>query len=103
MKEQLERLIAQHQGHLIEFNSDRDHVHILFDITPDVNLAHWIRGLKGAISRKVREKFSSRLQSQLWGGEFWTDSYYLATTGSVTLDKLKRYVENQGRPKYPRQ
>ena len=30
------------------------------------------------------------------GGEhFWSPSYFLATTGNVTIDVLKEYVENQ--------
>jgi len=29
-------------------------------------------------------------------GVFWSPSYFLATSGQVTLDVLKRYVESQG-------
>lgn len=29
------------------------------------------------------------------GEHFWSHSYFLATTGNVTLDTLKEYVENQ--------
>ncbi|EAK1382900.1 IS200/IS605 family transposase, partial [Campylobacter coli] len=32
----------------------------------------------------------------LWKQYFWSGSYFLATTGGVTLDILKQYVENQG-------
>jgi REP element-mobilizing transposase RayT len=35
------------------------------------------------------------IKKQLWGGAFWSPSYFLASTGQVTLDVLKRYVENQ--------
>ncbi|MGA2152289.1 MAG: transposase [Geobacteraceae bacterium] len=35
------------------------------------------------------------LRGKLRGGPFWSPSYFLATTGQVTLDVLKRYVENQ--------
>ena len=31
----------------------------------------------------------------LWKEMFWSRSYFLATTGQVTLDQLKKYVENQ--------
>ena len=31
----------------------------------------------------------------LGGDSFWTPSYFLATTGQVSLDVLKAYVESQ--------
>jgi REP element-mobilizing transposase RayT len=36
------------------------------------------------------------MKEKLWKGVFWSSSYFLATTGQVTLDQLKKYVENQG-------
>lgn len=29
------------------------------------------------------------------GKHFWSPTYFLATTGNVTIDILKQYVENQ--------
>ena len=99
MCERISNMLTKNNGSLIEFNSDRDHVHILFEISPDINLAHWVRGVKGALARKVREQFPEKVKTHLWGDEFWTDSYFLSTTGGATLDVLKQYVENQGKPK----
>ena len=31
----------------------------------------------------------------LWGDSFWSPSYFIATTGNVSIDVLKEYVENQ--------
>ena len=30
-----------------------------------------------------------------WGKSLWTNSYFVATVGGVTLETLKRYVEGQ--------
>ena len=35
------------------------------------------------------------LKDKLWGEHFWSPSYFLATTGNVTIDTLKAYIENQ--------
>lgn len=35
------------------------------------------------------------LKNKLWGESFWSPSYFIATTGNVTIDILKEYVENQ--------
>ena len=99
IKERMGTILANNGGSLIELNSDRDHVHFLFEMPPDVNLSLWIRGTKAAISRKVREQFPEKLKPYLWGGELWTDSYFLTTTGGATIETIRQYIENQGKPK----
>ena len=40
------------------------------------------------------------LKRDLWGGEFWTDGYYVATVGErADWGVVVRYVKNQGKPK----
>jgi len=40
------------------------------------------------------------LKRDLWGGEFWTDDYYVATVGErADWDVVERYVKNQGKLK----
>ncbi|MEE8481679.1 MAG: transposase [Desulfobacterales bacterium] len=37
---------------------------------------------------------------QLWGGEFWTDGFYVATVGErANRGILESYVQKQGQPK----
>ena len=37
------------------------------------------------------------VKKELWGGEFWTDGYYVATVGErANWDTVERYVKNQG-------
>jgi REP element-mobilizing transposase RayT len=43
----------------------------------------------------LEENFKEFLKDKLWGDSFWSPSYFLATTGNVTIDILKNYVENQ--------
>ena len=38
---------------------------------------------------------TASLSSALWGDSFWSPSYFLSTTGNVSIDVLKKYVENQ--------
>lgn len=50
----------------------------------------------------VIQRFSKRkidLKRDLWGGEFWTDGYYVATVGErADWGVVERYVKNQGKP-----
>jgi putative transposase len=52
--------------------------------------------LKGVTSRVIQNKFPE-VKQKLWKKMFWSKSYCLITTGQVTLDQLKKYVENQGK------
>lgn len=72
-----------------------DHIHILFRSKPTLNMTKYINILKGHSSREVRKVYKDFLSDKLWGDSFWSDSYFLATTGNVTVDILKAYVENQ--------
>ncbi|MFW6282225.1 MAG: IS200/IS605 family transposase [bacterium] len=74
---------------------DKDHIHILFKCKPQTDLIKYINSLKGATSRVLRNEFP-KLKSILWGDSFWSDSYCLITTGQVTLDQVKKYIESQG-------
>lgn len=80
---------------IIECECGVDHVHILFKSKPTLNIIKFINILKGHSSREVRKKHKDLLKDKLWGDHFWSPSYFLATTGNVTVDVLKDYIESQ--------
>ena len=79
----------------IEINSDLDHLHILFKAHPNSELSKFINAYKSATSRLIKKEFPE-VKEQLWADSFWSKSFLLATTGGVTLDTLKQYIETQG-------
>jgi putative transposase len=66
----------------------------LFKATPQTDLVKVINSVKGVTARYLRHEFPET-KKFLWGDAFWTPSYFLATTGQVSLDVLKAYVESQ--------
>lgn len=80
---------------IIEQECGIDHIHILFRAKPTLDMTKFINFIKGRSSRELRKKYKNFLKDKLWGDSFWSSSYFLATTGNVTLDILKEYVENQ--------
>ena len=75
--------------------TDNDHVHMLVKTTPKIRLSSYIHSLKGVSARRLFQEFP-RIKRKLWGGHLWSPSYFLCTTGQITLDALKKYVESQG-------
>lgn len=80
---------------IIEFNHDIDHLHILFKSQPKSDLVAFINAYKTASSRLIKKEFP-KIRQYLWKEYFWSRSYFLVSTGGVTLEVLKKYVENQG-------
>ncbi len=72
-----------------------DHHHILFKATPKANISNIVNIIKGTTSRYLRREFPET-KKLLWGDSFWSDSYFVASTGQVSLDVLMQYVESQG-------
>lgn len=69
-----------------------DHVHALLNVPPTKNLSKLIGNIKGKIAHELRIEFPS-LKSRL--PSVWTRSYFISSVGAVTLEVVKRYIENQ--------
>jgi putative transposase len=69
---------------------------MIFEAKPTLDIPRYINALKTITSREIRRNFPE-VKETLKRGTFWSRSYFLATTGQVSLDRLKQYVESQGR------
>lgn len=69
-----------------------DHVHMLVSCDPQFGIHRLIKYVKGTSSRVLRQEYPD-LKHRL--PSMWTNSYYVGTTGGVTLEVVKKYVESQ--------
>jgi REP-associated tyrosine transposase len=79
--------------------TDKNHIHVLCTAHPKVAPGRIVQIFK---SITARELFRRRpdLKRELWGGEFWSDGYYVGTVGERANWKMvERYVQRQGCPK----
>ncbi|MCM0594500.1 MAG: IS200/IS605 family transposase [Gloeotrichia echinulata IR180] len=83
---------------LVEFNGEEDHVHLLFQYHPDLQLSKLVNNVKSVTSRKLRQEYAEHLEKFFWKDVFWNGSYFVASCGGVTISKLKEYIENQNSP-----
>jgi len=79
---------------VLNMECDKDHFHLLFKAKPTLNIPKYLNTIKIISSREIRRKFP-KIKKKLWEDTFWSRSYFLATTGQVTLDQLKKYIESQ--------
>lgn len=76
---------------------DQNHLHILCRFLPKYSGGDVIRLIKSITGRRVFQEVPD-VKKELWGGEFWTDGYYIATvSGKGDKKVIEQYIRNQGR------
>ena len=95
LKQEFGRLFCEWDCRLLEFSGKEDHVHLLFEAHPAMNLSKLINNLKTVTSRLIRKKFPAHLKKYYSKPVFWTRAYCLISTGGATLEVIKKYVEKQ--------
>ena len=83
---------------LKEFNGESDHVHLVISFPPDVQVSTLVGNLKTVSSRLIRKEFADWISTFYKKPVFWSGAYFVASCGGVTLDHLKKYVEQQSSP-----
>ena len=94
-KDIFERIGSNYNISLVEWHHDKDHVHILFKAHPNTELSKFINAYKSASSRLIKRDFPE-IKPQLWKEMFWSKSYCLITTGGVSIETIKKYIQSQG-------
>ncbi len=72
LKKIFKNIIEGKNGTVIEFNGEPDHVHLLFETPPQVELAKLINILKTVSSRLIRKKYNKYLKKYYWKPVFWS-------------------------------
>ena len=79
-----------------QMGADLDHIHILCSSHPKMSPGDIVRIFKSITARELFRTFPD-LKKELWGGQFWTDGYYVATVGERNnWETVAKYVKNQG-------
>ncbi|HLE18181.1 MAG TPA: IS200/IS605 family transposase [Syntrophales bacterium] len=78
---------------------DKDHIHLLCTAHPKIAPGQVVRVFKSITAREIFRRVPE-MKRELWGGEFWTDGYYVATVGERgDWQVVEEYVKSQGKPK----
>ncbi|MGF1487076.1 MAG: IS200/IS605 family transposase, partial [Prochloraceae cyanobacterium] len=108
-------VLEKWDGQLIEFNGEADHVHLLISYPPHKLLSNLVANLKSTTSKTLWREYEDYLSKTYWKSAppaprsprrkdgasnrvFWTGSYFVASCGGVTIEQLKKYVQDQDSP-----
>ena len=76
-------------------NTDKDHIHIMFEAKPQIQLSKLINNFKTVTSRRIRKEFANELKPFYWKPYFWSDSYFICTVSDRSRDIVEKYIVNQ--------
>ena len=84
----------------IEFEKlgyDNDHIHILTSFPPKYGGSDVVRIFKSITAKQLFKQFPA-LKKDLWGGEFWSDGFYIATVSERgNWQAVEKYIGSQGK------
>ena len=71
----------------------KEHMHLYVSYPPTWSISEIIKRIKGMTSRKLQQEFPN-LGKQYWGKRFWAVGYGAFSSGEVTDNIIKNYLEN---------
>lgn len=79
---------------LKECDGEADHVHMLVEYPPTVQLSKLVNSLKAVTSRRLRNEFLD-LRAAYNKPVLWSRSYFVGSCGGAPLEVVKRYIQHQ--------
>ena len=70
-----------------------DHVHLFIQTDPSYSPAEVAKQLKGHSGKEILERHLELREAYFWGSGLWKDGYYVGTTGNVSAEVVRRYIE----------
>jgi REP element-mobilizing transposase RayT len=87
----------RYEIHFLEIGTEGDHAHFLIQSVPTYSPTKIVRKVKSITAREIFSEVPS-VRKKLWGGEFWSDGYFVSTVGEHGNENvIREYVKSQGR------
>lgn len=94
LKEILLKIANDNNFEIVEMETDKDHIHLLIECSPQHQIPTMIKTLKGVSARLLFLKHPN-IKNYLWGGHLWNPSYFVATVSENTEEQIRNYIQNQ--------
>ena len=96
LKEICGEISLRYEIEFLEIGTDSEHVHFLVQSVPMYSPRKIVRTIKSITAKEIFRQLPE-VKRQMWGGEFWSDGYYIGTVGAHGSEEMVRqYVKNQG-------
>ena len=83
---------------IIQMETECDHIYILFESSPQVQLSKLVNNFKTVSARLIRKEFKDQVDKYYYKPLFWSNSYCIISSGGAPIEIIKKYIENQDKP-----
>lgn len=98
LREIFQSVCKDFEALLVEFDGEKDHVHLLVNYPPKVSVTRLVNSLKGVSSRMIRKKNYPMIRKSLWRNALWSPSYFASSCGGAPISIIRQYIEQQNTP-----
>ena len=99
LREIIRETAKKYDMHIYSGAVNRDHIHLLISIPPYLSVSKAVQYLKWGSSYKLQREFPSLKKQYRWQ-HLWARWYWVASSGNVTDEVWKEYIDNQ-KPEEP--
>src|SRR6056297_423233 len=90
------RLLNNKDCKVLEFGGEKNHIHVLFETPPQIQLSKLVNTLKTVSSRLIKKDYEKHLRNYYWESAFWSRSYCIVSTGEAIIKTIEEYIQSQG-------
>lgn len=90
------RLLNDKDCKVLEFGGEKDHIHVLFETPPHIQLSKLVNILKTVSSRLIKKDYEEQLKEYYCKSAFWSRSYCIISTGGAAIKTIEEYIQSQG-------
>lgn len=97
LKEICLEIEKRYEIHFLEIGTDQNHVHFLIQTKPRYAPSQIVQMVKSITAKQIFKQ-RPEVKAKLWGGEFWTDGYYVNTVALYGSENaVREYIKSQGK------
>ena len=93
LRELVRQTCAKLDVYILSGHVSADHVHLLVSVPPSISVSELMQRVKGRSSRRMQQEFGE-LKRQYWGKHLWARGYFAVSTGNVTDEVIRQYIES---------
>ncbi len=93
-REIIRQVCKEQDVEIVKGHISMDHIHLFVSVPPNISVSKIVQLMKGRSSRKLLME-DKNLQKQYWGQHLWARGYFVVSSGNITDEMIKEYIENQ--------
>ena len=94
LRDLIREICKAHDVEILKGHVRPEHVHLLVSLPPNLAPRRLVQAIKGKTSHHLLREYRT-LNKAFWGRHLWARGYFIASSGNVTDEVLKKYIATQ--------